>query len=110
MESDTSQEITTLRVDGGATVNTFLMQFQSDILNIPIEPSESHETTALGSAYLAGLAVGFWKDTDEISSLWRAGSKRIPTMDAKTRQSLHATWSRAVNRSLGWASEEHAKE
>ncbi len=110
MESDTSQEITTLRVDGGATVNTFLMQFQSDILNIPIEPSESHETTALGSAYLAGLAVGFWKDTDEISNLWRAGSKRIPTMDAKTRQSLHATWSRAVNRSLSWASAEHAKE
>ncbi len=110
MESDTSQEITTLRVDGGATVNTFLMQFQSDILNIPIEPSESHETTALGSAYLAGLAVGFWKDTDEISNLWRAGSKRIPTMDAKTRQSLHATWSRAVNRSLSWAAEEHAKE
>ena len=110
MESDTSQEITTLRVDGGATVNSFLMQFQSDILNIPIEPSESHETTALGSAYFAGLAVGFWKDTDEISNLWRAGSKRIPEMDAKTSQSLYATWSRAVKRSLDWASEEHAKE
>ena len=110
MESDTSQEITTLRVDGGATVNSFLMQFQSDILNIPIEPSESHETTALGSAYFAGLAVGFWKDTDEISNLWRVASKRIPTMDAKTRQSLLATWLRAVNRSMSWASEERAKE
>ena len=105
MASDTGLEISSLRVDGGATVNDFLMQFQSDILNIPIERSESQETTALGSAYLAGLAVGFWKDQNEISGLWRAGARYTPSMEEHSRKSLRETWSKAVTRSLGWASD-----
>ena len=107
MASDTGLEISSLRVDGGGTVNDFLMQFQSDMLDFPIERSESQETTALGSAYLAGLAVGFWKDQGEISSLWRAGTKYLPSMEEQSRKSLQETWSRAVTRSLGWTSDEN---
>jgi glycerol kinase len=81
------------------------MQFQSDMLGISIERSESLETTALGSAYLAGLAVGFWKDQAEISDLWRAGAKFDPAMDNEVRKSLQKTWSKAVTRSLDWASD-----
>ncbi|MCH8311057.1 MAG: glycerol kinase, partial [Chloroflexi bacterium] len=110
MALDTGLDIPSLRVDGGATVNSFLMQFQSDILNMPIERSESQETTALGSAYLAGLAVGFWKDQSEISSLWRAGAKFTPSMEEQSRKSLRETWSKAVTLSLGWASEANERE
>ncbi|MDP6452354.1 MAG: glycerol kinase GlpK [SAR202 cluster bacterium] len=106
MESDTGLNISTLRVDGGATVNKLMMQFQSDMLSIPIEPSESQETTALGSAYLAGLAVGFWKDQAEIANLWRSGAKYVPMMEEESRVALQQSWSRAVTRSLDWASNE----
>jgi glycerol kinase len=105
MLSDTGLEISSLRVDGGATVNDFLMQFQADMLDITIERSESLETTALGSAYLAGLAVGFWKDQNEITSLWRAGVQFEPKMDNEVRKSLQKTWSKALTRSLDWASD-----
>lgn len=102
MEEDSNIELQALKVDGGAVANNFLMQFQSDILSTTVERPEIIETTALGAAYLAGLAVGFWKDKKEISHKWKVEKKFTPSMDKKTREGLYNGWKKAVKRSLDW--------
>ena len=103
MESDTGMRVPVLRVDGGGAANSLLMQFQSDVLGIPIEPSAVRETTAVGAAYLAGLAVGFWRDTDELAHHWASDARFVPSMDPATSQALYHDWKRAVQRSRSWA-------
>ncbi len=100
MESDTGEKLKELRVDGGATANNFLMQFQADILNCPIVRPADIETTALGAAYLAGLATGFFKSPGEVQKFWRAERTFEPRMNADQRESLVAGWRDAVARCL----------
>ncbi|MDJ1155996.1 glycerol kinase GlpK [Macrococcus caseolyticus] len=96
MEKDSKIEVKTLRVDGGAVMNDFLMQFQSDILDVPVERPEINETTALGAAYLAGLAVGYWKSKDEIRNRWNLEKQFDPKMDETKREDLYKGWQTAV--------------
>ncbi|MFN8770149.1 MAG: glycerol kinase GlpK [Neisseriaceae bacterium] len=102
MANDSKQVITTLRVDGGACKNNFLMQFQADILDITVERPKCLELTALGAAYLAGIAVGFWKTTDELESIWEIEHKFTPNMSDNKRNMLMDIWHEAVKRSLQW--------
>ncbi|MDL2214514.1 glycerol kinase, partial [Clostridia bacterium OttesenSCG-928-O13] len=95
----------TLKVDGGASRDAFLMQFQADILNVPVVRPMIRESTALGAAYLAGLAVGVWESTEQIQKLWRCDTQFDPAMDTARRQKLLDGWHKAVGRSLDW--EEH---
>lgn len=96
MEADSGIELNTLRVDGGAVKNNFLMQFQSDMLDVPVERPVINETTALGAAYLAGLAVGYWKNKDEIKAQWHMDKRFEPTMEAETSEELYAGWKKAI--------------
>lgn len=96
MESDSGISLKTLRVDGGAVKNNFLMQFQSDLLNVPVERPTINETTALGAAYLAGLAVGFWKDRSEIAAQWAIDRPFQPNMEDSEREKLYSGWQKAV--------------
>lgn len=96
MEADSGINLKSLRVDGGAVKNNFLMDFQSDILNVPVERPVTIETTALGAAYLAGLAVGYWENKDQIATQWAIDKKFEPTMDEATRTSLYDGWKKAV--------------
>ena len=105
MMKDTGVEIPVLRVDGGGTVNELMMQFQSDLLGIPVERSAVVETTALGAGYLAGLATGFWKDLDEIAGQWASDHSFQPNIDPQKHDSLYRHWKRALERSKGWASD-----
>ena len=102
MEADSGIEIKELRVDGGATVNNTLMQFQSDILGIPLVRPKVLETTALGAAYLAGLAVQFWKNTDETKTHWHEDKRFEPTMKKSEVDILLEKWNKAVEKSKGW--------
>ena len=104
MRLDAGTTISSLRVDGGATENRLLMQFQADIMGVPIQRSAVKETTALGAGYLAGLAVGFWDSSDEIASLWQTDAIFHPAMDESQRESLYSEWKRAVEMSRNWAS------
>jgi glycerol kinase len=101
MEKDSGITLKTLRVDGGATANNLLMQFQADILDVPVERPEVTETTALGAAYLAGLAVGYWKK-DALSANWRKDQVFRPEMKEEEREKLYRGWQKAVKRSLEW--------
>jgi glycerol kinase len=103
MEADAGISITELRVDGGATVNNALMQFQSDILNCRVVRPTITETTALGAAYLAGLAVGYWKNIDEIQQQWQVDKKFSPQMETSRATELLNGWQRAVKASIAWA-------
>jgi len=103
MEADTGIDIAELRVDGGATVNNRLMQFQSDILNTKVVRPRITETTALGAAYLAGLAVGFWPDVETIQRQWQVERTFSPAMDPDHRNENIAGWKRAVNATIAWA-------
>lgn len=105
MENDLGEQVSSLRVDGGASANNFLMQFQADILDTEVLRPECIETTALGAAYLAGLAVGFWKDKDEIRQNWTLSRTFTPSMDEERRSKLLAGWHKAVGRSFSWADE-----
>lgn len=96
MESDSGIKLKTLRVDGGAVNNNFLMEFQSDILNVPVERPAIQETTALGAAYLAGLAVGYWKNQEEIAAQWSIDHSFEPIMDQEVRDNLYNGWKKAV--------------
>ena len=89
MEKDSGINVETLRVDGGAVKNNFLMQFQADIVNTPVERPEVNETTALGAAYLAGLAVGFWKSKDEIKQRWKLETEFKPELEEEEREKLY---------------------
>lgn len=103
MELDTGAALTELRADGGASRDQFLMQFQADILQRPVRRPMIRETTALGAAYLAGLATGVWKTREEIRRLWSCDVTFAPKMDDTRRTSLLRGWERAVSRSRGWA-------
>jgi len=105
MEKDSGIELKELRVDGGAAANEFLMQFQADILGVPVVIQASTETTALGAAYLAGLAVGFWKDQSQIATNYKVKRKFVPRMSFKQRESLYRKWKKAVERAKGWEQE-----
>jgi glycerol kinase len=102
MEADAGLRLKELRVDGGASANNLLMQFQADILNVPVVRPAIQETTALGAAYLAGLAVGYWRDAAEIAMQWKVDRRFEPAMSEGRRDSLRATWTRAVERAQGW--------
>lgn len=96
MEADAGIALKTLRVDGGAVKNNFLMQFQSDMLGVPVERPVINETTALGAAYLAGLAVGYWKDRKEIASQWQLERQFEPKMEKEKQEKLYDGWKKAV--------------
>ena len=102
IQKDSGIGLKKLKVDGGAVRDNFLMQFQSDILGVPVVRPQVIETTALGAAYFSGLAIGFWKDKAEIASKWKADREFIPNMDEKIKESLYKGWKRAVSRSLNW--------
>ena len=105
MEDDTGIPLLELRADGGATVNNLLMQFQADLLGVPVLRPKISETTALGAAYLAGLAVGYWKDREEIASHWREERTFLPQMARHDAAELCRHWRRAVERAKGWEGE-----
>lgn len=102
MEIDSGVRLTTLKVDGGMVKNELLMQFQSDILDVPVIRPRTTETTALGAAYAAGLAVGFWKDLAELKELWSSDRTWQPAMDESTRQRIFSGWKKAVTRTFDW--------
>jgi len=103
MQKDSGMSLKELRVDGGATANDLLMQFQADLLGVPVVRPKVLETTALGAAYLAGLTTALWKSREEIASQWQAERRFEPRMDAGRREALMARWREAVGRSLKWA-------
>jgi glycerol kinase len=103
MNADAGVPLTRLRADGGMVVNSLLMQFQADQLGVPVTVPEVAETTALGAAYAAGLAVGFFADVAEIRSLWQEKETYMPNDSEKERDAAFALWNKAVERSVGWA-------
>ncbi|SCY00049.1 glycerol kinase GlpK [Microvirga guangxiensis] len=103
MAKDTGIAVKELRTDGGMVVNELLMQFQADILDVPVVRPKVIETTALGAAYAAGLAVGFWAGTDDLVRNWAIDKRWTPAMDGNRRSRLNAEWDKAVSRSLDWA-------
>jgi glycerol kinase len=103
MARESGRELAALRVDGGAARNDLLMQFQADLLGKPVQRPSVTETTALGAAYLAGLAIGFWTSPDQVSAGWQLEREYLPRMSADQRGSLLDSWHRAVERSRGWA-------
>lgn len=102
MEADSGISLSELRVDGGASLNALLMQFQSDILNVPVVRPNIPETTALGAAYLAGLATGYWESREEIAEQWQVDARFEPDMKDETKAELVKGWEKAVDRSRGW--------
>jgi glycerol kinase len=105
MEADAGTKLKELRVDGGAVANDFLMQFQADILGVPVIVQQTHETTALGAAFLAGLAVGVWRDQEEITRQAKGRKRYLPAMASRQRETLYRRWKRAVERAKGWEEE-----
>jgi glycerol kinase len=104
MEADAKIRLRELRVDGGASANDLLMQLQADLLNVPVVRPRVTETTALGAAYLAGLAVGFWKSQAEIGKQWQVDRRFTPTMKPAERRRVSSDWARAVDRAKEWVS------
>jgi glycerol kinase len=102
MQQDSGMKLGSLKVDGGAAVNNLLMQFQSDVLGVKVARPVVQETTALGAAYLAGLAVGFWKDQKDVLGNWALDREFQPTMPTEQREALYGRWKQAVTRSLDW--------
>jgi glycerol kinase len=102
MHADSGVALTSLKVDGGMVVNELLMQFQADVLNVPVVRPVVAETTALGAAYAAGLAIGFWSSPDEIRANWTADRTWQPTMDATVRDARYSEWKKAVTRTFDW--------
>jgi glycerol kinase len=105
MRNECGIDLCDLRVDGGACANNFLMQFQADILGVAVERPEIIETTALGAAYLAGLAVGFWKDQSMIAERRKVNRRFEPGMNEDKRKELYDNWKKAVKRSMHWEEE-----
>ena len=102
MEADSEIKLQALKVDGGAVANNLLMQFQADILGVPVDRPKITETTALGAAYLAGLAVGVWKTKEDLVSTWQLDNRFEPAMDAEQSAKLYKGWQKAVKRSMDW--------
>lgn len=109
MHADSGIRLAELRVDGGAARNGLLMQFQADLLGVPVVRPEVHETTALGAACLAGLAVGYWSSREEIAGRWRAERRFEPAMTRERAQALQAGWRRALERAKGWETEDYSR-
>ena len=102
MEKDSGVALQSLKVDGGMVHNELLMQFQADVLGVPVVRPEIAETTSLGAAYAAGLAVGFWNSLDDLRANWRMDKWWDPGMDEEPRERLFAGWLKAVERTFGW--------
>lgn len=102
MEKDAGLKLKELRVDGGASLNNLLMQFQSNLLGVPVLRPKVSETTALGAAYLAGLAVGYWKDKEDIAVQWQVDTQFDPKMNLKQVKKLTLGWQKALGRSKDW--------
>ena len=102
MENDSGVRLSVLKVDGGMVYNELLMQFQADVLDVPVIRPKVAETTALGAAYAAGLAVGFWKDQDELRTNWKEDKRWNPGRDGAVREKLYAGWRKAVTRTFDW--------
>jgi glycerol kinase len=102
MQVESHLPLTTLKVDGGAAANAMLLQFQADLLDAPVRRPVVAETTALGAAYLAGLAVGYWSGLDDVASNWALDREFRPAMASSERERLYAGWKKAVTRSLDW--------
>ncbi|RIK78629.1 glycerol kinase, partial [candidate division KSB1 bacterium] len=102
MQEDAGTPIAELRVDGGAVANNLLMQFQADILNTPVVRPAVTETTSLGAAYLAGMAVGYWRDLEDIAHHWQEEKRFAAQMPEADRQRLYQNWQKAVTRARGW--------
>ena len=102
VDQDSKVELTSLKIDGGMVFNELLMQFQADILGVPVIRPTMSETTALGAAYSTGLAVGFWKTFDELSTLWEQDRVWLPEMSVENREKLYTGWKKAVTRTFDW--------
>jgi glycerol kinase len=102
MQADAKIKLKELRVDGGASANNLLMQFQSNLLGVPVVRPKVTETTALGAAYLAGLAVGYWKDQKQIAAQWQVDRRFTSTMKAAQREQLERGWQKALDRAKRW--------
>jgi glycerol kinase len=102
MQNDAAQPLVELRVDGGATANDLLMQFQADLLGVPVVRPKVTETTALGAAYLAGLSAGFWASTEEVAAKWQVDRRFEPALPREEAVARMKQWSRAVERSRDW--------
>jgi glycerol kinase len=102
MNADSGVPLTALKVDGGMVFNEILMQFQADVLGVPVIRPKVAETTALGAAYAAGLAVGFWKEVEDLRANWQKDREWKPKMDAKTREKDLKLWKKAVTRTFDW--------
>lgn len=103
MEADAKLAISSLKVDGGASANDFLMQTQADIVNVPVIRPKCVETTALGAAYLAGLAVGYWTDREDVRKNWASDCVFEPSIDSNEREARMKGWKKAVKYAYGWA-------
>jgi glycerol kinase len=103
MQRDAGIQLGQLKVDGGAAANNELLQFQADLLGVPVRRPVVAETTALGAAYLAGLAVSYWKDTADVTRNWALDREFTPRLDAARRETLFKGWQKAVQRALAWA-------
>ena len=106
MKADSGIQLASLKVDGGASANNFLMQTQSDIINAPVNRPRCVETTAMGAAYLAGLAVGYWKDKQDVKKNWKIDQIFLPSIDEEKRQKKIKGWNKAVKYAYGWAKED----
>jgi glycerol kinase len=102
MSADSGIALEALRADGGAAANDLLMQIQADLMGVPVQRPAVIETTALGAAYLAGLAVDYWSGVEEVAAQWRVDAEFRPAMAAEQREALYAGWQRAVERARGW--------
>ena len=107
MQRDAGVQLSELKVDGGAAMNAALLQFQADLLGVPVRRPVVAETTALGAAYLAGLAVGYWSSPEDVTRNWALGREFIPSMDPALREDLYRGWKKAVTRSLNWIDAGH---
>jgi glycerol kinase len=106
MNADSGVELTALKVDGGMVFNETLMQFQSDVLGVPVIRPQVAETTALGAAYAAGLAVGFWNAVDDLRANWAKDKEWTPKLDPATREREYKMWKKAVTRTFDWVEAE----
>jgi glycerol kinase len=106
MNADSGVDLTALKVDGGMVYNELLMQFQSDVLGVPVIRPKVAETTALGAAYAAGLAVGFWKAVDDLRANWAKDKEWKPSLDEKVREKEYRLWKKAVTRTFDWVEAE----
>jgi glycerol kinase len=102
MQQEAGLHLSTLKVDGGAAANNALLQFQADLLGVPVRRPQVAETTALGAAYLAGLAVGYWAGPEDVTRNWALDREFTPAMDAAVRDRHYRGWQKAVQRSLAW--------